>query len=56
MIKAAWKGDLQEVKNLLQKGADWKYRDSDGFSALDRARDNGHQEIVKLLENAANKQ
>lgn len=52
LLKAAWEGDISKVKELLSKGADLKYLDSDGFSAIQRARDNGHNEIVKLLEEA----
>jgi ankyrin repeat protein len=52
LLKAAWEGDIDKVKELLSKGADVKYLDNDGFSALQRAKDNGHDEIVKLLEAA----
>ncbi len=52
LLKASWEGDLPKVKELLEKGADVYYRDSDGFSAMDRARDNGHKEIVGLLKKA----
>ena len=50
LVKAAWNGKLEKVKDLLEKGADVNYLDQDGFKAIDRARDNGHQEIVKLLQ------
>ncbi|MDD2380463.1 MAG: ankyrin repeat domain-containing protein [Mariniphaga sp.] len=50
LLKAAWEGNIQKVKELLDQGADVNYLDSDGFSALQRAKDNGHKEIVKLLE------
>lgn len=50
LLKAAWDGDIERVKRLLSKGSDMGYVDSDGFTALDRARDSGHDEIVKLLE------
>lgn len=52
LLDAAWKGDREAVKKYLQEGADVFYKDTDGFRAIDRARDNGHQEIVKLLEAA----
>ncbi len=55
LLRAAWQGDLAKVKELLKEGADINYRDSDGFSALERARDNGHEEIVKLLRDARTK-
>jgi hypothetical protein len=41
--KAAWRGELNKVKELLAKNADIFYRDSDGFRAIDRARDNAHK-------------
>ena len=52
LLQAAWKGDLVKVKELIAKDADVFYRDSDGFRAVDRARDNGYKEIVKLLQMA----
>ncbi len=54
LLQAAWKGDLKLVKKLLADGADVFYRDSDGFRAIDRARDNGHRAIVSLLQKAGN--
>lgn len=53
LLKASWKGDLEAVKRLLSEGADLEYLDSDGFTALARAKDNGHEKIVILLERAA---
>jgi glucuronoarabinoxylan endo-1,4-beta-xylanase len=50
LVDAAWNGDIEKVRELLDKGADINYVDRDGFKAIDRARDNGHNEIVKLLE------
>ncbi|MFW6277403.1 MAG: ankyrin repeat domain-containing protein [Prolixibacteraceae bacterium] len=50
LVKAAWRGDVAEVQRLLEIGADLEYRDMDGFNALERARDSGHEEIVKLLK------
>ena len=55
LVQAAWKGDLALVKKLLADGADVHYRDSDGFRAIDRARDNGHRAIVTLLREAEEK-
>ena len=52
LVQAAWKGDLSMVKTLLGQGADVYYQDSDGFRAIDRARDNGHRAIVTLLQKA----
>ena len=52
MILAAISGDELQLKRLLSEGADIQYRDSDGFRAIDRARDTGKKTIVKLLEEA----
>jgi len=52
LLRAAWDGNLAEVKRLLSNDADVQYRDSDGFRAIDRARDNGHRAIVELLKAA----
>jgi len=39
----------------LADGADVAYTDTDGFTAKARAKDSGHEEIVKLLEAAEDK-
>ena len=52
LLQAAWKGNKQAVKTLMVQGADVQYRDSDGFRAIDRARDNGYRSIVTLLQEA----
>ncbi len=52
LLKAAWEGNKEEVQSLLAKDADVFFVDSDGFRAIDRARDNGYDEIVKLLKEA----
>ncbi|TAE27158.1 MAG: hypothetical protein EAZ91_16765 [Cytophagales bacterium] len=52
LVQAAWKGNLKLVSELLAQQADVFYRDSDGFRAIDRARDNGHRAIVTLLQEA----
>jgi len=50
LLDAAWKGEIESIKKYLQEGADVFYKDTDGFRAIDRARDNGHEEIVELLK------
>ena len=49
LLAAAWQGDTEAVKRLLARGADTHYVDSDGFTALERARDNGFTQIVQLI-------
>lgn len=55
LLRAAWDGDTAKVQRLLSQKADVYYRDSDGFRAIDRARDNGHRAIVTLLQQAEKK-
>jgi O-glycosyl hydrolase/ankyrin repeat protein len=50
LLRAAWRGDRDEVNRLLGLGADTRYVDSDGFTARERARDNGHDRIVDLIQ------
>jgi len=52
LMRAARSGDIDRVKALLEQGADVTYMDSDGFRAVERARDFGHDEIVRLLKEA----
>ena len=52
LIRAASSGNLKLVTELLTQKADLFFRDSDGFRAIDRARDNGHRAIVTLLQEA----
>lgn len=40
----------EAVSFLLEKGADKKYRNKVGLTALDLARDAGQEDIVRLLE------
>jgi ankyrin repeat protein len=56
LVRATRAGNVEEVKSLLARGADVTFRDSDGFSALDRARDLGNAEILKMLQDAEKKQ
>jgi len=54
LLQAAWEGNKEKVQNLLEQDADVFFVDSDGFRAIDRARDNGYEEIVKMLKEAEN--
>jgi hypothetical protein len=49
LIRAAEKGEINTVKELLEKGADPEEKDSFGDTALMHAAEKGHPEIVKLL-------
>ena len=49
LIKAAFSGELQEVKRLLEKGANVNAKRDNGITALMGASIEGHQEVVELL-------
>ncbi|MCW9014837.1 MAG: ankyrin repeat domain-containing protein [Gammaproteobacteria bacterium] len=49
LIWSAKEGHYQNVKTLIEAGADKNLRDLSGKSALDWARENQHSEIVNLL-------
>ncbi|WKT53744.1 Ankyrin repeat [Fusarium oxysporum f. sp. vasinfectum] len=42
-------GDIEVVKMLLEKGVDARAADTDGWTPLHRASENGHWEIAKML-------
>jgi ankyrin repeat protein len=42
---------LETVRILLSAGADTNAADQDGRTPLDKARDGGHPELLKILEN-----
>lgn len=46
---AAWAGDIDEVKRLVESGADTNWRDSIGETALFGAAAWGHVEVVRYL-------
>ena len=50
LVRAAMAGQVERVKELLMQGADVTYRDSDGFNAYERARDNRNQALTELLK------
>jgi len=52
LMQATRGGDVAKVRELLRRGADVNWMDSDGFRPIDRARDAGHEEIVRLLQEA----
>lgn len=47
--EAAWRGDLGEVRRLIEGGADVNWRDSIGETALFGAAAWGHVEVVRFL-------
>jgi ankyrin repeat protein len=49
---AAQEGLVDEVKALLEAGADANIKDRDGDTALMAATREGHQEIIALLRKA----
>jgi ankyrin repeat protein len=52
LIAAAWRGHPDAVQQLLDADANVNTRAKDGNTALSRASDAGHNEIVKLLRQA----
>uniref|UniRef100_UPI00358EEC1A E3 ubiquitin-protein ligase HECTD1-like n=1 Tax=Myxine glutinosa TaxID=7769 RepID=UPI00358EEC1A len=50
LLLAAIHGQLQVVKTLLKNGADPCFRDKDGMTPLDHARDFRHNEVVSILQ------
>lgn len=48
-------GDLQAVKDAIEKGADVNAKSDDGGTALQYAKEEGHTEIVDLLKEAMKK-
>jgi len=55
LLSAASSGDLQELKTLLDRGADVEAQDGNGWTALHWAAQNNHPDVVKeLLDRGAN--
>jgi len=51
LMTAASEGQLEVVRLLLEHGSDPALEDQDGDTAASFARQNGHAEVVALLEN-----
>ena len=49
LIGAAFKGELQRVRELIDQGADVNKADTDGVTPLFIASLNGHDDVVKLI-------
>ena len=49
LIEAAKKGDLEQVRDLLDEGADVNAKNGDGLTALMAAAETGNLDVVKFL-------
>jgi len=49
LIAAAFRGDSNQVKTVLAKGAEVNFQGTDGVTALYIAAQNGHMEVVEAL-------
>lgn len=45
--EAVWAGRLETVQVLLESGADWAARDSDGCTVFDVAKNVGNEAVVQ---------
>lgn len=51
LLWAAWRGDIQKVRVLLELGADPNKKDLQGYGPLAKAAEAGHLECVRALVN-----
>jgi len=56
LFQAAREGDTETVKALIESGADVSTKDKDGRTALTRAKEKGHKEVVKILKKSGAKE
>jgi ankyrin repeat protein len=56
MIERHWKGTQDRARFLLEHGARVSFKDKDGMTALDYARDNQEKDLIPLLEAAIKKE
>jgi len=54
LMRAAERGEMQVVVNLIAAGADINIKDDQGKTALDYAKENNHSEIIEFLTSAQN--
>jgi ankyrin repeat protein len=52
LIDAAYEGDLAKVKAMIAAGVDVNARDDDGKTAPSTAKENVHDDHIKLLKAA----
>ncbi len=52
LYSAVWRGRIEQVRTLVNAGADVNARDSDGDTLLHEASWRGHTEIVQILVEA----
>lgn len=50
LLKAAGNGDLEKVRSVLDRGADFDVETADGRTALKIAKEKGHKAVVELLK------
>jgi ankyrin repeat protein len=55
LIDAAHSGHTDVVKELIRHGADPTLKNNENKTAADIARENGHDGLIKTLENALKK-
>ncbi|TQE06835.1 hypothetical protein C1H46_007552 [Malus baccata] len=47
--KACFKGKIEVIRTLLEKGVDMDAKDEDGYTALHCAAESGHVDMIKML-------
>ena len=52
LYRACRQGHIECVELLLARGADVQAKDAGGISCLNIAKERGHQDVVRLLENS----
>lgn len=50
LTQAAWTGNAHAVRLLLERGADPKFTNKKGKTALDNATDKGHEEVARIIK------
>ena len=53
LVDAAGAGRLEDVRRLLESGADASIADDDGVTPLAHARQKGYRAMVEMLERAS---